>query len=106
VPPKVAATQPAADASDADGAESDDELVHPVSPAAAAEDSAEHCHWEDGVIASWLQGIDHGELLHPVEEGDGEEEALAGPSCSRAAAAGLPGKSMPLPSPYSSLLYN
>lgn len=51
------------------------DLVHPMSPAAvAADDGPEHCHWEDGVIASWLSGIDHSELLH-----DGEEEEERAP---------------------------
>jgi hypothetical protein len=103
-----------------DAAESEDgeeDLVHPISPAAAAavEEGPEHCHWEDGVIASWLQGIDHSELLHSGDEDeDGVEPqaqpaAAAGASSSKAAAAAASGPPMSRSMPntvFSSLLYN
>jgi hypothetical protein len=89
------------------------DLVHPMSPAAvAAAEGPEHCHWEDGVIASWLQGIDHSELLHDGQE----EEEEAAPQPATAAAGGASGKgaaatgiqqssSVPSTVLYSSLLY-
>lgn len=89
-----------------DDDDDDGELVAPPGPAAAgAHPDVDHCHWEDGVIASWLQGIDHTELLHDGDDGDeGEEEpaAAAAASCSKAAAAAAAGTP---PTVFSSLLY-
>jgi hypothetical protein len=51
--------------------EDGDDIVHPISPAVqACEEEHDHCHWEDGVIAGWLQGVDHAELLHGSDDED------------------------------------
>jgi hypothetical protein len=99
----------------AESDDGEDDLVHPISPAAAAaeqEEGPDHCHWEDGVIASWLQGIDHSELLHSGDEDDDAVEpqaqppAAAGASSSKAAAASGPKMSCSMPNAvFSSLLY-
>lgn len=100
----------------AESEDGEDDLVHPISPsaAAAAGEGPEHCHWEDGVIASWLQGIDHSELLHSGDDDDDADEpqaqppAAAGASSSKAAAAAASGPQMSCSMPnavFSSLLY-
>lgn len=87
------------DAEEHEGQEEDGDNL--ISPAAAGPQQDEHCHWEDGVVASWLQGIDHSELLHDGE--DHEEQEAAG---KQMAAAGGAGPSSQLPQAvYSSLLY-
>jgi hypothetical protein len=50
--------------------EDDDEpLASPLSPGAgAAAQDDEHCEWEDGVVAGWLDGIDPSELMHNEDE--------------------------------------
>lgn len=104
VPPSKAPVL--APAAAVDSEDEEDELVHPISPADAAavqDQGPEHCHWEDGVIASWLQGLDHSELLHTGDEEDEEAQpAPAKAACSKAAVA-----SSSVPNPvFSSLLYN
>lgn len=101
----VSATAAAAAAStvhdDDDDDDDDGELVAPpAAAAAAAHQDADHCHWEDGVIASWLQGIDHTELLHDGEDDDEGAEEPA--SCSKAAAGAAAGTPATV---FSSLLY-
>jgi hypothetical protein len=65
--------------------EDEDDLVHPISPAMQAqEEEHDHCHWEDGVIAGWLQGVDHSELLH---DSDDEDDTLQQPDILPSAAA-------------------
>jgi len=105
----VSASRPLHD--DDEEEEDADDLVHPMSPA-AAEDAGvpEHCHWEDGVIASWLQGFDHNELLED-EEGHEEQpqqhKAAAAGACSKAVSVSGPYLSRSMPNKvYSSLLYN
>lgn len=105
----VSASRPLHDQEDEEDA---DDLVHPMSPAAAEDAAApEHCHWEDGVIASWLQGFDHSELLND-EEGHEEEQpeqqkAAAAGACGKAASVAGPHLSRSMPNTvYSSMLYN
>lgn len=107
-------------------ADDDDCLVAPMSPggaAAGADDDADdedaHCHWEDGVVATWLQAIDHSELLHDgddeddhTDEGDAINSADAIHTKQQQVPAAAPGScSTARPaaggaSIYSSLLYN
>lgn len=100
----IAGVNAAAAAVDDDDEDDDGELVAPPGPAAAgAHPDLDHCHWEDGVIASWLQGIDHTELLHDGDDDEGDEEpAAAAASCSKAAAAAAADTPATV---FSSLLY-
>jgi hypothetical protein len=96
----VSATAAAASTVHDDDGDDGELVAPPAAAAAAAHPDADHCHWEDGVIASWLQGIDHTELLH---DGDDDDEGTEEPaSCSKAAAGAAAGAPSAV---FSSLLY-